>query len=74
MDRCPARSAAREVAAGVTSAIAAAGWTIGMTSGMGEEVQLIAASRGDDDPQVSTTAALGSSHFDVVITLSVDGP
>lgn len=45
-----------------------------MTSGMGEEVQLIAASRGDDDPQVSTTAALGSSHFDVVITLSVDGP
>ena len=70
LERTDLRSLAEEI----TDAVTAAGWTIEMTSGMGEEVQLIAASRGDDDLQVSMTATPGSSRFDVVITLSVDGP
>ena len=68
------RADLRALTAELTSAITAAGWTIDMTSGISGEVQLIAASRADDDLQVSMTAAPGSSRFDVVITLSVDGP
>jgi hypothetical protein len=58
----------------LTSAVTAAGWTIEMSYGMGEDVQMIAASRGDDDLQVSMTAVPGTSRFDVVITLVVEGP
>lgn len=55
-------------------AVTAAGWTIDMTTGMGDEVQLIAASRGDDQLQVSMTATEGEPRrFDVVITLSLSG-
>jgi hypothetical protein len=58
----------------ISSAVTAAGWTIDMSTGMGEDVQLIAASRGDDELQVSMTAVPGTSRFDVVITLAVDSP
>ena len=68
------RAGLATLAAELTAAITAAGWTIGMTSGISEEVQLIAASRGDGDLQVSMTATPGSSRFDVLIPLSVNGP
>jgi len=59
----------------LTAAVTAAGWTIDMTTGMGDEVQLIAVSRGDDQLQVSMTATEGEARrFDVVITLSLGGP
>lgn len=58
----------------MTSAVTRAGWTIDMSTGMGEDVQLIAASRGEEQLQVSMTAVPGTSRFDVVITLSVDAP
>jgi hypothetical protein len=58
----------------LTSTVTAAGWTIVMSSSMGDDVHLIAARRGDDDLQVSMTAVPGTSRFDVVITLSVDEP
>ena len=63
----------RSLAEEITDAVTAAGWTVGMTSGMGEDVQLITASRDDDDLQVSMTAVPGTSCFDVVITLVVEG-
>ena len=57
----------------LTAAVTAAGWTIDLTSGMGDEVQLIAASRGDEMLQISITATDGTSRFDVIINVSADG-
>ena len=70
LERDDLRSLTEEISTAVTRA----GWTIGMSTGMGQDVQLIAASRGDDELQVSMTAVPGTSRFDVVITLAVDGP
>jgi hypothetical protein len=56
----------------ISTAVTRAGWTIDMSTGMGEDVQLIAASRGDDELQVSMTAVPGTSRFDVVITLALE--
>jgi hypothetical protein len=53
----------------LTTAITAAGWTIVMSYGAGEDLQLIGASRDDQEMQVSMTATPGTSRFDVIVSL-----
>jgi hypothetical protein len=56
----------------LTSAVTSSGWTVAMSYRMGEEAQLIGASRDDREMQISITAVPGSSRFDVIINVSVD--
>jgi hypothetical protein len=55
----------------LTTAVTSAGWTIVTSFSSGDDVQLIVASRDDQEMQVSIASETGSSRFDIVINVSV---